>query len=242
MHPIRRPACRLGAIVAAILVLPLAQACMPPSAAVDVEGKLDVLGPTVEFAAGPSGDWTAEGTFGRGQTAVVESEGVPALRIAAGPRAFVLARRTRAYLLATPYLSWAWNVEDQGRGIHPVRLVVGFWGGAPDSASRGGQPFVWLGRRLPRHDRALAIGWADSALQRGNLDTPGSDQTHAPLYVVRGGRENAGRWWLETVDLSDLYRRLWPGDDPGRAEVAFIGVAAAPGAAATLVSGLRLSR
>jgi hypothetical protein len=26
-------------------------------------------------------------------------------------------------------------------------------------------------------------------------------------YTARGGRENTGSWWLETVELSDIYRR-----------------------------------
>lgn len=238
----RRSRCHSVA-ASVVLLLPLVtQGCASPTAAVDVEGKLDVLGPTVEFAAGPRGDWVAEGTFERNQAVVVENEKIPALRVAAGPRAFVLARRTQAYLLATPYLTWAWNIEDHGRGIHPIRLVVGFWGGAPDSVGRKTEPFAWLGRRLPRHDRALAIGWADSALQRGNLDIADADKPHAPLYIVRGGRENVGRWWVETVDLSHLYRQAWPDDDAGRASVSFIGVAAAPGTAASLISGLRLSR
>jgi len=36
------------------------------------------------------------------------------------------------------------------------------------------------------------------------------------IYAPRGS-ENTGSWWFETVDLSDIYRRAWPGDDAGQA-------------------------
>ena len=65
----------------------------------------------------------------------------------------------------------------------------------------------------------------------------------AARYTARGGRENAGSWVFETVDLSDIYRRTWPGDDAGNVRITFIGIAAAgktPSAA--YISGLRLSR
>ena len=40
----------------------------------------------------------------------------------------------------------------------------------------------------------------------------GGDGRAVARYVVRGGRENLGRWWQESVDLSALYARAWPGD------------------------------
>jgi hypothetical protein len=219
--------------------------CAVPRAAVDEAGKLDVLGPTRDFAAGGlPGDWVIEGEAARDQLAVAERAGVPALRLINGEKGFVLVRRTRALLLATPYLSWSWNVDDHGQGNHPVRLIVGFWGGNPDSASWGSRPLVGLGTSLPPHDRSLAIAWADSALKRGSLVLPSAGKRHVPLYVLRGGRENAGIWWFETADLADLYRRLWPNDRIERVQVMFIGLAVAGGRpiAPAYVSGLRLSR
>lgn len=223
----------------------LLSGCAVPRAAVDEAGKLDVLGPTPDFAAGGlPGDWVIEGDVTRLQLAVAERAGVPALRLINGEKGFVLVRRTSASLLATPYLSWSWNVDDHGQGNHPVRLIVGFWGGNPDSAGWGNRPLVGLGTRLPPHDRSLAIAWADSALKRGSLVLPSGGERHVPLYVLRGGRENAGAWWFETADLAELYRRLWPNDRIERVQVMFIGLAVAGGrpAAPAHVSGLRLSR
>ncbi len=227
---------RLAAPMAALVLL---AACAAPRAGVDVEGKLDVLGPTPDLvAAGLPGDWAVQGRAEPGQARVVERDGVPALRLAPGARGFILARRTDAALLIAPYLSWSWNAEHHGDGLHPVRLIVGFHGGSDGGGFAGGA--------LPAHDRSFAATWADSALRRGTLSRaePG-EAPRAPLYIVRGGRENANIWWLETIDLERIYRDLWPGDDPARARVVFIGLAVVGEAdtkALMHVSGIRLSR
>jgi hypothetical protein len=65
----------------------------------------------------------------------------------------------------------------------------------------------------------------------------------APRYVVRGGRENAKIWWLDTVDLSALYAGTWPEDDIGRVQIVFVAVAAAANArVGAHVAGIMLTR
>jgi hypothetical protein len=229
---------------ATVAVLAVLAACAGPRAAYDLgadaEGKIDVLGPTPDLvAAGLPGDWLSQGTARPGQARVVERDGVPALRLVPGGDGFIMARRIETPLFMAPYLSWSWNVEPHGDGLHPVRLIVGFHGGAGES------PRAWLDTALPSHDRSFAIAWADSALRRGSVVKPEASSPRAALYVARGGRENAGAWWLETVDLQRIYRELWPGDDPMRVRVVFIGLAVAPWAGeapAAHVSGIRLSR
>jgi hypothetical protein len=177
---------------------------------------------------------------------IVVKDGVPSLKITNAEDTFIVVRRTKAMMLATPFLSWSWFIEPPSTsGYHPVRLVIGFYGGNPASRSRGSQPFRWLESSLPAHDRAISLTWGESALQRGTLTTPPPGSTNAAArYTVRGGRENAGSWWLETVDLSDLYRQVWPKDDSAKAQVVFIGIAAAAGRAPAPahVSGIILSR
>ena len=88
------------------------------------------------------------------------------------------------------------------------------------------------------------MAWGDSALNRGSLTPAAADKPGMRLYVARGGRENAGTWWLETVDLSQIYSRAWPDDDIGKTRVTFIGLAAAggPTPGAAYISGVKLSR
>ena len=234
-------------IITAVLLL-LTSCGGKPSTVIAPEGLLAVLGPFPGFSATDiPGDWTVEGdTPSEHQFTVVNKAGVPALKIINGEEPFIVVRRIRAMMLATPFLSWSWNIEPPSTtGYHPVRLVVGFYGGDPESPSRGSEPLRWLGSDLPAHDRALSLTWGESALQRGTLSPPPeSDNRAAPRYSVRGGRENAGSWWLETVDLYDLYHRSWPKDDAGKTQVVFIGVAAAGNRppAPAYISGIVLSR
>ncbi|MDP6774923.1 MAG: DUF3047 domain-containing protein [Rhodospirillales bacterium] len=230
-----------------LLLAVLAGCAVVPRAAVGPRGLLEVLGPAPGFTPQAlSGDWIVEGYEGTqgSELAVIRLDGVPALRIVNGEDGFLVVRRRQAMLLATPYLSWSWNVEDHGDGYHPVRLIVGFHGGDPKSASWGSQPFAWTGSALPPHDRALVITWGASALERGTLSGPTGERRSAPRYTARGGRENTGSWWLETIDLSRLYARAWPGDDAGEATVVFIGLAAGGGRAPAVAnfSGMVLSR
>jgi len=237
---------KLGLVVLATVML---AGCSVERASMTPEGLLAVLGPAPGFSPVElPGDWALEskGKLSEQQLRTDTKDGVPALRISNGENPFIVVRRTQAMLLSTPYLSWSWNIEPPSApGFHPVRVIVGFHGGDPASGSWGGQPFKWLGTRLPPHDRALSLTWGESALQRGALDLPrDSTDRAAPRYTVRGGRENAGTWWLETVDLADLYKRAWPGDDANRAQIMFIGIAA-PGdrpPAPAYISGILLSR
>ena len=100
-------------------------------------------------------------------------------------------------------------MDPQPPGVHPVRLVVGFHGGNPKSRGLGGTAWFDPMTPCPPHDRAVVIIWGESALQRGSITKPKSSTRRqaASRYTARGGRENTGSWWLETVELSDIYRR-----------------------------------
>lgn len=232
--------------LAALVLAALVGCAVVPRATVDPKGLLEVLGPTPGWTPDAlPGDWIVDG-YRRddGELSVKPSQGVPSLRVVNGKAGFLVVRRTKAFLLASPYLSWAWNVEPQTEGLHPVRLIVGFHGGDPKSPSWGSQPFVWTGSALPPHDRTLIIAWGESALQRGTLIRPAIGEKSSPRYIARGGRENARSWWLETIDLAKLYAETWPADEVGKVSIVFIGIAAAGGRppAAAHVSGVVLSR
>jgi hypothetical protein len=194
------------------------------------EGQLAILGPNSSFKldASPKDwpkDWivSTDNSSGRAALSKVVLEGVPAVELRSMDTVTVAVRHVDAMLLATPFLSWSWNLSDYGSGIHPVRLVVGFQGGVINGAE---DP---LGGGLPSHDRALALVWGDTMLRRGTLSLPPADHPdESPLYTVRGGRENTKRWWLETVDLSQLYASAWPNDNFAQVRITFIGIAAAP--------------
>jgi hypothetical protein len=221
--------------------------CTMPEPLVDPSGTIEILGPVPGFSPDrPPEDWLIVGNT-HGRVDVDSLDGVPALNIRPGAGPFLLARRTRAVLLVSPYLSWTWNMKPQTRGLHPVALIVGFRGGNRKNGGWARNHRVSLPAALPSHDRALVLTWAGSALQRGSMLPETSlsvaGMTSAPRYVVRGGRENAGIWWLDTVDLSALYVDAWPEDDVGRVEVVFVAVAATSQArVGARVAGIMLTR
>lgn len=221
--------------------------CEVPRATVDPTGRMEVLAPAPGFSASKAKrGWAVAGETGEAgaRFETTNRGGVPALRIVNGRKTSILFRHTDAILTVSRYLSWAWNMGPHEGTQHPVRIVVGFHGGDPESGSWGSQPTVWIGSQLPPYDRMLTLGWDISALRRGHLGALRENPRAPRLYTVRGGSENTGNWHLETVDLADIYRMAWPRDDVIRAKIMFIGIAALGNAVPTVadVSGLVLSR
>jgi len=234
----------MAAVMAILIGL---SACAVPRATVDPAGRLDILGPGPGFSpAGGSGEWSVvdPGDGSGPQFATVETKGIRSLRVVSGRKPGVLFRHIDAILLVAPYLSWSWDVEPHAGTEHPVRVIVGFYGGNPASGSWGSRPMAWLGSDLPPYDHLLSIGWDASALRRGNLSPPREDPRAPRHYTERGGEENTGTWQFETVDLADIYRQAWPGDDLSRVKIMFVGIAAVGSEepAAASFSGLVLSR
>ena len=223
--------------------------CSVKEANIAPEGLLSVLGPSPGFSPEDlPRDWIIKknGNLNMSQLRIVTKAGKRTLKITNAEDSFIIVRRTNAMMLATPFLSWSWLIEPQSpSGYHPVRIVIGFYGGNPRSHIKRNRSFKWLGNSLPKHDRIISFTWGESALQRGTLIIPTKDKTNiAPAYTVRGGRENTGSWWLETVDVSTLYRQIWPEDNRASARIVFIGmttVAGSPSAPAH-ISGITLSR
>ena len=229
-----------------MVVVLLMAAYAKPATTIAPGGSMDVLGPVPALVPNPvPGDWITQGSPAPGQLTVVEREGVPALKVVNGRASLITVKPAQASLLATPYLSWAWNMEPQDDGLHPVRLLVGFHRGNSNTRTLAGD-LTRPDGALPSHDRGLTIVWGSSALQRGSIATPQATKGRQPAarYTARGGQENTGSWWFETIDLSDIYRRAWPMDDAGRVQITSIGIAAAPDKAPATgyISGLRLSR
>ena len=228
-----------------ILLAILLGGCTIPQAEISPEGILEVIGPASADPQAPLSDaWVSQGmsrdTILESRLQVEHIGGRAAYRVIADGRGFVLVRRTRASLLASPFLRWRWKMGKYDDGPHPVRLVIGFFGGDPASGSRGAQPFAFLGRNLPAHDRLITIQWGGKSLQRGSLETT----PPPPRYTARGGTANTEKSWAENVDLSQLYRRLWPKDRLPRVQVIYIGLSVAASArlTAAAISELVLSR
>lgn len=219
-------------------------ACAAPPPDLPTARQLDMLVPEPMF--GPLGhahDWAIAGA-GSGERAprltAVQTGDRPAIRVGAGDRRLIAVRRAGTLLPATPFLSWSWQMSPSSADLHPIRLIVGLRSQEDRPARRRpptGDP------ALPDHQRLLSFVFGASALQRGTL-VRAEGAADSGVYIVSGGGENTGIWRDETADLEDLYRRLWPADDPAWVEVVFIGIVAEPATAreAADVRGIELLR
>ncbi|NQV44646.1 MAG: DUF3047 domain-containing protein [Rhodospirillales bacterium] len=198
---------------------------------VQPDGSLAIMGPTPRFAEDfESGRWITSGDLGPGTLVITEKRGKRALLIPPGDQVFTILHPVDANVLSTPYLGWSWLLE-QGDGsaeYHAVSLLVGFHAppGVGKSPSFANLPDAVY--ETPAN-RVLGIRWAASALQRGDMSS--FDDHDVPFYIVRGGRENFGRWWHESVDLAALYTRLWPGEDLLKTHIVFVGIIVGTGRA-----------
>lgn len=241
-----RPIARISVLT--LLIVGFLSACAPPRSASPLGGTLDVLGPNQAFVAAISNDdipidWVLSGNPSASALRISTLDRIPALNINAEKQSFALVRRVNASMLATPYLSWGWHVAPPKSGPHPVRIIVGLIN--RDAESR--RPWWQIGGRDEDIvDRVITIIWNDNALGRGNIMKlkTAKGRPEAAEYIARGGPEQGGRWWVDTVDLSLIHRQIWQHDDPAKIDIKYIGVAAKPSAQASSmgVATLRLQR
>ncbi len=128
-------------------------------------------------------------------------DGVPALRLETHGTASMLFRHVDIDLADYPTLTWRWFVEQpidspldertRAGDDHPARLFLTFHTATGD-------------------ERSLEVIWGNRLLHRGDYKYIGK----FAHYVADGGNENAGRWQRETVDLSQVYRTVWPDAAP----------------------------
>jgi len=234
--------------ILSLLLVSCLSACAPPRSASPLGGTLDVIGPDRAFSTALNNneipaDWVLSGDTSESALRITTLDRIPALNVSAERQSFALVRRVHASLLATPYLSWAWHVVPPKSGPHPVRIIVGLVNRDEESK----RPWWQIGgRNEDVVDRIITIIWNDTALGRGNIKKLKTvkDRPEAAEYIARGGPEQGGRWWVDTVDLALIHRQIWQSDDPAKIDVKFIGIAAKPSAqsASMGIATLRLQR
>lgn len=193
-------------------------------ASVSPEGYLEIFGPSHGFTgSNMPNDWVLEGSDKKKvstQNLVINRAGsTPILRLISSNHNFVLLRRTSASLLASPYLSWSWKIYNPSNQNLPISIVIGFYGGDPTSRSWGSKPLVYLGTKVPPYDRKIAIVWGKKSDTKGKIII----NNNTPHYIAGSGKNKKNDWFIENIDLSKLYRQIWPRDDVVRARIMFVG-------------------
>jgi len=200
-------------------------ACTAPKVDISPEGQLEIFGPNSQIIPNSlPDDWVLEGVeqgfLFSSLLRIGKLDDAPTLQIASSNKDFALVRRTNATLLASPFLSWSWKVTAPATREHPIRLIVGFSGGTGERRQNK-TAFFEFDTGIPPYDRSIALVWG------GPDDAPGLIDTNkaSPRFIVRSGHTAANRWITENIDLSQLYRRIWPNDDLVNTRVQFVGVA-----------------
>jgi hypothetical protein len=203
----------------------------PPAPLTTANGRSLVLGPEPGFnPAAPPADWFLAPSRSAGRFKVVDLSGTAVLRVEA-PGGPLLGRRLAMPLLATPYLHAGWYLDpglyDGGprdglaRGL---RLVIGFKGGTPMGAQLVDRVFTG---DLPAHDHLMELRFGGIGATRPEeawLEFAAINDRGMRRVLRAGERGQAGRWHVEAVDLSALYRDFWPRDRVAQVEIAFIAV------------------
>ena len=196
----KRP-CRLQRIGLTGLLLAGLVGCEPPSAKVDLTGSIQLFGPATGLSVSDlSDDWIRLGASPKDHAIISAAADGLSIRLSSGQQPYSLVRRTDASLLAAPFLSWSWRVEASKQPFYPARITIGL----RDTLVSGGrrQPTLVFGasRGLPKYDRTIILVWSHSALMRGSVNHITSEPASV-RYVVRGGQENADRWWHGPISV-----------------------------------------
>jgi hypothetical protein len=203
----------------------------PPAPLATAGGRSLVLGPEPGFSpAALPADWFLAPSRSAARFRVVDLSGISVLRVEA-PGGPLLGRRLAMPLLATPYLHAGWYLDPglYGGGARDglprgLRLVIGFKGGTPMGAQLVDRVFTG---DLPAHDHFMELRFGGIGAARPEeawqefaaLNDRGLRRT---LRAAERGQ--AGRWHVEAVDLSALYREFWPRDRVAQVEIAYIAV------------------
>ena len=224
----------------------IVSACAQPVIVSEVQpdGSLEILGPGPRFAERfENGFWISSGDVNPGSLVITEKLTKRALLIPPGDQEFSILRPLDANLLSTSYLGWSWLMEHRNGEYHDVSILIGFRSppGTQEQASFDSLPDA---ADVTPANRAIEVRWAASAARRGDLALDDTGTKGIPVYVARGGRENTGRWWSEGIDLSALYTRLWPGEDPAKTRIVFVAIIVGPnrGQSPAYIADIRLFR
>ena len=194
--------------------------------AIGPDGTLAILKPDSQFSrALAKGQWVIVGDPSPGALVITKQDGIPALKFTHSSDDFFLVRPIEANLMATPYLDWSWRMSAHEGPYHSVSLMIGMR--APEGSPHASTPSLapWI-RGTTGANRILSIRWSKSALERGYLAPHPGSSSNAIIYSARGGTENAGLWWRESLDLSRLYGQAWPSEDLTKSRIVFIALKA----------------
>jgi hypothetical protein len=151
-------------------------------------------------ASGVPADWKIKERSGKADFAVVDDDGIAAVRLRSANTSFSLQKEVDVDLKQYGLLTWKWKVTKLPEGGDFRKS------GTDDQAA---QLFLAFSRT-----RAIVYLWDATAPQGtiGNAAAPFFMSVKA--VVVRSGTTGSGSWLTETRNVYDDYRKLF-GEEPG---------------------------
>lgn len=222
---------RLLAALAALALLAACGRIEQPTRAPVVDGQIRVLDriPGLHRNAAPDQWWSQRG-IEQGQLAVVDLQGAASVR-ADAPGGTLMGRRVDAALTATPYLRWSWYLEPGVFGGGPgggqergMRVLVFFRSAERPDIERWSS---WLWAAPAEWDRWATIAFGGTGAPRVEAAAQrkwAQDETGRAIALREPRPGQAGEWHVETIDLLELHRRLWPGEETAGVRVTMIAV------------------
>lgn len=132
----------------------------------------------------------------------VSIDGIDALQFSTDDSASMLFRYVDIPLQEYPFLNWQWRVDEtivseadpasRAGDDHPARLYVRF---ITEQGAARNMEIIWSNEKKAGEYKFL-------------------DSDQFPHYVARGGDENLQQWWIEEINLLEIYKTLWPDNVP----------------------------
>ncbi len=218
---------RLLAILAALLVT----ACADPAPrAVVIGGSLRLLErgvPGMHPGANVE-EWQVSRGFDEGEINLMDLQGSVVVR-ANSPGGATMGRRIATTIGATPYLRWSWYLEPTQFAGGPgdgnergMRMTIYFRSPQRPTLERYGS---WVGMPTAEWDRWVEIafgGFGAGRPEEARLAKWVTDDQGRKLNLRDPRTGQAGNWHVEAVDLTEVHKHFWPGEDPSTVQVTLI--------------------
>ena len=153
---------------------------------------------TLEASGVPAG-WQVKEKSGKADFAVVNDDGLAAVRLRSASTSFSLQREVNIDLKQYPLLTWQWKV---------TKLPEGGDFRKSDADDQAAQLFLAFSKT-----RAIVYLWDTTAPQGTNGDAAAPFFMSIKAVVVRSGGAESGSWLTETRNVYDDYRKLF-GEEP----------------------------
>jgi hypothetical protein len=144
--------------------------------------------------------WQLKEKSGRADLAVVEENGVSALRLTSNDSSFSIQKTVDVDVSRYPLMSWRWKV---------TRLPEGGDFRKSKTDDQAAQLFLAFSRT-----RAIVYIWDTTAPQGLSENAPSPPFMNIKAVVVQSGESQTGRWLTETRNVYNDYKKLFGHEPP----------------------------